>query len=166
VSKKGKTNNAREVTTFAGDAPNGTLAANPPAVPERGEFAHGSLASNRKRMARFLDRLGDTGNVRAACEAAGVPRRTAYNWRKRFATFAADWDEALENACDILEGEAWRRAITQDSDRLLMFLLKAHRREKYSDRVELQSDVQSVVRIVGGVDLSKVLLPPGAPPDD
>ncbi|NIV30648.1 MAG: hypothetical protein GWN58_14455, partial [Anaerolineae bacterium] len=62
-------------------------------------------------------------------------RSTAYRWRDRWSTFAAEWDEALEDACDLLEAEAWERAIEKGSDRLLMFLLKAHRRDKYGDRV-------------------------------
>ena len=44
----------------------------------------------------------------------------------------------MEDACDILEATAGRRAVKEGSDRLLMFLLKAHRREKYSDRTEIQ----------------------------
>ncbi len=80
----------------------------------------------------FLEKLRNTGNVRLSCEAAGIPRSTAYYWRDKFSTFAEAWDEALEDACDKLEAEAWRRAIEEGSDRLLMFLLKAHRSEMYN----------------------------------
>jgi hypothetical protein len=57
-----------------------------------------------------------------------------YRWRDKWSTFADDWDEAIDDACDMLEAEAWRRAIEKNSDRLLMFLLKAHRPNKYKDR--------------------------------
>ena len=63
--------------------------------------------------------------------------------RRHSADFAAQWDEALGEGIDILEAEARRRAFTgvekpvyykgkvvgsttKYSDRLLMFLLKAH----------------------------------------
>lgn len=96
---------------------------------------NGTLAANRAAIDRFLKRLRNTGNVRLSCEAADVPRSTAYRWRDKWSTFADEWDEALDDACDILEAEAWKRAIEEGSDRLLMFLLKAHRRDKYGDHM-------------------------------
>ncbi len=95
----------------------------------------GTLAANRPAMERFLSKLRDSGNVRLSCQAAGVPRRTVYNWRKQWKSFAEEWDEALEEACDILEATAWQRAVKEGSDRLLMFLLTAHRRDVYGQRV-------------------------------
>ena len=95
-----------------------------------------TLARARPRMDLFLNRLKSSGNIRASCEAAGIPRRTAYNWRGKWSTFSAEWDDALNDALDILEGKAWERA-AQHSDRLLMFLLKAHRRDVYGDKQEL-----------------------------
>lgn len=103
-----------------------------------GNGANGTLASNRDKIDRFLDRLRDSGNVRAACQAADVPRRTVYNWRAKWVTFADEWDDALEDACDVLELEAWRRAMKENSDRLLMFLLKAHRPDKFKDRTQTE----------------------------
>ena len=63
--------------------------------------------------------------------------------RRRSEDFAAQWDDALEEGTDLLDAEARRRAvtgidkpvfykgkvvgsITTYSDRLLMFLLRAH----------------------------------------
>ncbi len=70
--------------------------------------------------------------MRAACQAAGIDRKTAYNWRDRDNEFRRAWEEALEDACDILEAEAWQRARGK-SDLLLIFLLKAHRPSKYRE---------------------------------
>ena len=89
-------------------------------------------------MIVFIEKLRDSGNVRMSCEASGLPRSTAYYWRERFVTFRNEWDDAMEDACDILEATAWKRAVKEGSDRLLMFLLKAHRREKYSERAEIK----------------------------
>ncbi len=103
----------------------------------------------------FIAALRRTGNVRAACKAAGISRTAAYNARNAFADFKALWDEALEDACDDLEGEARRRAfkgvkkpvyqqgalvgyVQEYSDTLLIFLLKAHRPEKFRERYEHQ----------------------------
>lgn len=80
----------------------------------------------------FLKTLAETANVRAACNAAGIARKTAYQHRNRSEVFAAKWDEALDEACDILEAAARERALTM-SDTLLIFLLKAHRPALYRE---------------------------------
>jgi hypothetical protein len=103
--------------------------------------------------AKFLASLRRMGNVSRALKAAGVGRQTAYDHRDRDPNFARQWAEALEQAADWLEREAWRRAVkgtdrpvfqqggrvgtVRDySDTLLIHLLKAHKPEKYRDRVE------------------------------
>ena len=40
-----------------------------------------------------------------------MPRRTAYYHRNADTTFAAAWDSACDEAADILEAEARRRAV-------------------------------------------------------
>ena len=95
-------------------------------------------------MDRFLDKLRESGNVRLSCEAADVNRRTVYRWREKWATFADEWQEALDDALDLLEAEAWRRA-RKTSDRLLMFLLQAHRRDVYGDRVQVDQNVEGKI---------------------
>ena len=99
----------------------------------------------------FLHTLRDTANVSAAARAASVNRRTVYCWRDENPEFAADWDEALEEATDTLEAEARRRAldgvakpvfyqgeecgtVQEYSDTLMTLLLKAHRPEKFKER--------------------------------
>ncbi len=78
------------------------------------------------------------------------------------------WAEALREACDILEGEAWRRAvqgverpihyqgaqvdtIREYSDTLLIFLLKGARPEKYRERFEMRLDdpLKSLTELTG-----------------
>ena len=87
--------------------------------------------------AAFLANLRNTANVRASCNAAGVSRKVAWAAQKRDPDFAAAWNDALEEACDILEWVARKRALTT-SDVLLIFLLKAHRPEKYADRLQVE----------------------------
>src|SRR5688500_803796 len=82
--------------------------------------------------AAFLAALANSANVRAACQAAGVSRETAYRYRDRSPTFRQQWATALEDACDVLEAIARQRAVTT-SDTLMIFLLKAHRPAKYRE---------------------------------
>lgn len=58
----------------------------------------------------FLAALRDTGNVRAACEAAEVSRTVVYARRDVNQDFAQAWQDALEESADLLEQEARRRA--------------------------------------------------------
>ena len=102
----------------------------------------------------FIDRLKATGNVTLAASGAGVTRQHAYRTRNRSKTFRRQWDEALEEAVDLLAGEARRRATgikkavwyagevvgaesVYDSS-LLMFLLRAHRPRLYRDNVRVE----------------------------
>ncbi|SMC96964.1 hypothetical protein [Novosphingobium sp. B1] len=100
----------------------------------------------------FIEMLAQTCNVSEACRAANISRSAAYQWRDEDADFAAAWKDAEEAAADRLEREAWRRAVDgtdkpvtfqgvitatykEYSDRMLEILLKAHRPEKFVERV-------------------------------
>ena len=85
----------------------------------------------------FLQMLRNTGNIRASANAAGVTRPTVYNHKRRSKEFAAAWDDAIQDAVDTLEAIAIDRA-RKGSDTLLIFLLKAHRPEKYRETVRTQ----------------------------
>ena len=91
----------------------------------------------------FLEVLRATGNVTRAVQHVGQSRNQVHDVRQRSKRFAAQWDDALEEATDLLEAEAWRRAVTgidkpvyyqgkvvgstkKYSDRLLMFLFEAY----------------------------------------
>jgi len=105
-------------------------------------------AGRRVWQAAFLECLRATGNVSEAARAAQIRRSRVYECRSRDQAFAAAWADALEEAADRLEMEAFRRAVegigedrffrgdvvgrvTRYSDRLLMFLLKARRPERF-----------------------------------
>jgi len=60
---------------------------------------------------KFLKALEHSGNIKGSCESAGISRQTAYVARKEDGVFAVAWDEALETACDDMEGEAFRRGV-------------------------------------------------------
>jgi hypothetical protein len=75
------------------------------------ETQHNTTPKKPPRWVKgFLSALAETGIVRAACDAVGIERSTAYDLRNTDEAFAANWDDALENAADLLEQEARRRA--------------------------------------------------------
>ena len=103
---------------------------------------------SRAGIERFLEALSETASVCESLRRAGVPRASVYRRRARDRKFAADWEEALSVGLDLLRDEALRRAVDgverpvfhggaqigrvrDTSDRLLMFLLQAHRPEIY-----------------------------------
>jgi len=123
---------------------------------------------------KFLESLKAQGVVSQACDAAMVPRSTAYKHLKLDEGFASEWQEALEVATDTLEMEAVRRArdgtlkpvfqggievgqIREYSDTLLIFLLKANR-EKFrnANNPSLNVDASKTTNYV-------IMLPEAAP---
>jgi hypothetical protein len=91
--------------------------------------------------AKFLELLGESGNVAATCAALELHRPVIYAWRHADADFAAAWDAALQLGGEALEDEARRRAMS-GSDILLMFLLRAIKPERYRERSTI--DVNSI----------------------
>lgn len=85
----------------------------------------------------FVERLTRGETITAASKAAGVCRKTAYNWRDSDKEFAEAWDDAIEVGTEKLETEATRRAL-DGSDTLLIFLLKARRPKVYRERVSTE----------------------------
>jgi hypothetical protein len=109
----------------------------------------------------FLEVLAKTGIVGEAAKAAGFNRRTAYRYRLEDPEFASDWDDAVEQAVDMLEKEAWRRAsqgvlkpifqggdqvgeVREYSDTLLIFLLKGNRPRKFHRPTDVNLNVQDI----------------------
>ena len=81
---------------------------------------------------KFLDGLRMHGMVTQAAMEAGIHRNTAYFERQHDPAFAQEWADALDRGVDMLEDTAKKRAY-EGSDVLLIFLLKAHRPQKYRD---------------------------------
>ena len=104
----------------------------------------------------FLAAFRETGNVRLACEAAEVGRSSHYRWLDQDREYREAFDLAKEDAADILEAEAKRRAVVgveepagwykgepggvvrKYFDTLLIFLLKGLRPEVYRERMEVR----------------------------
>lgn len=112
---------------------------------------------------RFLQAFERYGNVTRACKFAHISRDTVYRWRAEDPAFQQAWDLAHEDAADVLEAEAWRRAvkgtkkpvyqggelvgnIQEYSDTLLIFLMKAANPGKYRETIHHQASGE--VRVV------------------
>lgn len=87
------------------------------------------------KKAQFIEQLQRDANVSRSCEAVDLARSTVYGWKREDAEFATQWDEAVSMGVGALEDEAVKRAL-KGSDTLLIFLLKANKPDKYSDRVK------------------------------
>lgn len=123
----------------------------------------GRTVRTPKKSKLFLDGLRETGVISYACKMAGIGQSTAYEWRSNDDAFAEAWKEALEEALDLLELEARRRAHDglikkkfkdgepiidpetgqqyyerEYSDTLLIFLLKGGRPERYRERTQME----------------------------
>lgn len=113
-----------------------------------------SLTPKKDWKLVFIKALATSPNVTAAARKAKIARQYAYEARDNDPAFKAAWDEALASSLDAAEGELYRRAVKgtiskryydkdgkllnvdrEYSDTLLIFLLKAHKPEKYRETV-------------------------------
>jgi hypothetical protein len=117
---------------------------------ERSANAAPQRTRKRDWAPRFLEVFRSTCNVRLSAEAAGIDRDSAYRRRQRDPAFAERWAQAEQDAIDVLEAEARRRALSV-SDTLLIFLLKAHRPERYREsiRIDLRREAQRLADELG-----------------
>lgn len=105
-------------------------------------------ATREERMALFLATYREKGIVRVALEKVGITRATLKSWIAEYAEFARLYADADEDAIDLLELEARRRAhdgvdkpitykgrvtstFKEYSDRVLVEMLSARRPDKY-----------------------------------
>jgi hypothetical protein len=120
---------------------------------------------------KVLAVLKETGNITDSCRRAGINKGTLYNHRDKDPEFALALSDAIEASIENLELEARRRAekgtkkpiyqqgrlvgyVQEYSDTLLIFLLKAHKPEKYRERydfnhggkLEINKVVETIVR--------------------
>ena len=112
-------------------------------------MAPNSIWSKKKRDS-FLKILKQTGNISAAARGAGLTRAKIYQKREADPNFKRDWEAALEEALDDLEGELRSRALEGTdkpvyyagkeigrvktyNDNLAMFLLKSRRGQVFGE---------------------------------
>jgi hypothetical protein len=144
-------------------------------IPARRPSYHRTPDDKATQMSKFLATLRETGNVRCSCNASGIDRTTAYTWRQENETFKLLWRNAIDEAIDLLEEEAWRRGYhgvdkpivykgkvtstyKEYSDRMLEILLKAHRK-KFREKHEITGEDGGPISVVTRVE--RVIVKPG-----
>ena len=90
------------------------------------------------KKAAVLAAFKKCASVTRACEIADIARATFYGWLKDDPEFKAAYEAAREEAVEVLEEEAIRRATIGGSDTLLIFLLKGMRPDKYRENRAVQ----------------------------
>jgi hypothetical protein len=125
------------------------------------------LKLSAEKKADFLAALSLGSTATAAAGASGVALRTFYDHKGSDPEFRDAWEEAYREGTELLEDEARRRGaegwdepvyyqgrvvghVRRYSDTLLMFVLKARDRARYSDK--------SDVHLSGGVTLEQMIL--------
>ena len=68
-------------------------------------------AKSIKLRDQFLIALAQTGNPSVACRTSTITRREVNFLRQTDADFELAFQEAMDEAADLLEAEAWRRAL-------------------------------------------------------
>lgn len=116
------------------------------------------IKTNDELKQAYLDALAERGVMTHACKAVGISRVLVGKWRLADAQFTIAESEAKDEAADMLEAEAYRRAFdgventkyagsgenireyveTRYSDTLTMFLLKGFRPDKYRERTSTE----------------------------
>jgi hypothetical protein len=119
---------------------------------------------------RLLDAIATTGNLKRACEQTGISAGSHYSWLKRDPAYAAAYEDAANEAADMLEAEAFRRGhdgvdkpvfyqgeecgyVREYSDGLLTLLLKARRPTVFGDKIKQEITEKHELQ---DIDLSKL----------
>jgi hypothetical protein len=120
----------------------------------------------------YLRLLAKVWTPELALKACGSTRSTLLTWRESDAAFLVREQHVRDGIADHLEAEAVRRAfrgirrpvyqggllaghVTEYSDPLLIFLLKALRPERFRERTEVVT--APIVKLVSGFDPEQVL---------
>jgi hypothetical protein len=116
--------------------------------------AETAKSPRQQRQEDFLAAYANCDNITRAAEMAGIDRTTHHVWLREDPSYANRFERAQDEAADRLEFEAVRRVLEGDevpvfyrgkqvgvrkeySDKLLMFLLKTARPEKFGDAADL-----------------------------
>ena len=76
--------------------------------------------------------------VQLSCRSAKVSRDTAYEHRKRDPEFAKQWDEAQEQALDLLHARVWQRCLEGDIEPMFFMGEPVGYIRKFSDKLQIE----------------------------
>lgn len=129
-------------------------------TPKKTRARRGYVSARQRAKAQeaFLAAYAETGIITTAALAAGVDRKTIYNWQEHDEAFSLRFYDAEATANDLIRAEILRRAyegveepvfqlgkyagtIRKYSDTLLIFEAK-RRMPEYRDKVDVKTTVQ------------------------
>lgn len=102
---------------------------------------------NAQRKKRFLDAIRNGVSFEAASGCAGVTKATVYKWLKlgqqkdapaEFAAFVDEYQAALGECEDWYVGKL-RKAAEAGNTSAAIFMLKAHNRDRYGDKQQVET---------------------------
>lgn len=96
-----------------------------------------TIRTDENRM-RVLRALASGGSYTLAAQAAGIARSAVFDWKNDDEEFNAQCLDAIEQGTDRLEDVAIERAVSGNSDTMLIFTLKGRRRDKWGDRQQVE----------------------------
>jgi len=96
----------------------------------------------------FLSFLAEGNTVTMSARAIGVSRQAAYQYRELDDKFRQEWDHAVEEGIEVLENVAITRA-KDNSDLLLMFMLKAKKPDVYREKIEINVNWRNELKQLG-----------------
>ena len=129
---------------------------------KKGHKGGGMPILDKKRLKIFLNELRKSPSVTRACRVAKVSRSAVYGRKAKDPSFAKAWKNALDDGISDLEASAFKRA-AETSDVLAIFLLKAHKPERYMERQDITSGGKSLANPIKTVE---VRLPSGPDEDE
>lgn len=89
----------------------------------------------------MLEALEKTlGIVTSACQQAGIPRRTHYNWYSADPDYAGKVDELQSVAVDFAEGKLFKLIQDGDTTATIFFLKTKGKSRGYSQSAEKKQD--------------------------
>jgi 20S proteasome alpha/beta subunit len=101
----------------------------------------------------FLAAFANSGNIRASAMAAGVSRALIYKALENDEAFQADFEEAKDEAIELLEATLRQQALSGNTTALI-FLLKSLDPQTYNDRVQVTGANSGPVTMVATMKLS------------
>ena len=125
---------------------------------DRPSLQGSTVRARKAKQSKFLEAFRDSGTLAGAARSTGASTSSHYRWLQDDAEYAAQFEEANQQATDDLEQEARRRAldgveepvfykgekvgsVRKYSDPLLILLLMAKRPEQFRERVDVTSKV-------------------------
>lgn len=104
-----------------------------------------------KRIEKLFNCLRESPNVTKAAKKAGIPREYIYELKRLNEDFNRRFEEARNLGIEAIEDKAWER--TEESDIMLLAMLKANKPDKYGDKKQI--DLSGTVNVNMVVNVEK-----------